>query len=511
MLAAATSFFSRTAISQSYNIGGGNASRSSTPTPSGSSSPMSHTLTARIGLWKVQGAIHKVTSKRVSVWSFDKRAEMEGLGSLSREHVLEVLKAEVLRAATALSRLRHPSILEMVEPLEETRNELIFATEPVLSSLEMSIPRNSHYTPIVELDEIEIQKGILQLCRGLSFLHSSARLIHTNLKPECIIINDVGDWKISGLGLTIPLTNADGTPTRWESPASDTRVPSYVQRSFDYIAPEYALDETLVTSSDIYSLGALVYAVHCKGKPPFLNYRSLGSLRDNAGRPLPDIGQLDADLQGLVSTYLLRSLLARSPASRPTPSTLPSHPFFSSLPISTLNFLDRSNFTTKTREEKISFMKGLTGVLNKFSEGLRVRKILPSLLEEMKDTHLLPYILPNVFAISSILSAVQFAQLVLPSLKPLFVVKDPPQNMLTLLDNLEMLQSKTEKVVFREQVLPLVYNALESDHAIVQERALGVVPNLCETIDYAEVSSVLFPRVAVSSAVLPVRYIEPSV
>jgi hypothetical protein len=48
-----------------------------------------------------------------------------------------------------------------------------------------------------------------------------------------------------------------------------------------------------------------------------------------------------------------------------------------------------------------------------------------------------------------------------------------------------------------EDVLPLVYNALESDHAIVQERALKVVPDLCETIDYAEVQGVLFPRVAV--------------
>ena len=28
-------------------------------------------------------------------------------------------------------------------------------------------------------------------------------------------------------------------------------------------------------------------------------------------------------------------------------------------------------------------MKGLTGVLDRFSEGLRVRKILPSLLEEV--------------------------------------------------------------------------------------------------------------------------------
>lgn len=34
----------------------------------------------------------------------------------------------------------------------------------------------------------------------------------------------------------------------------------------------------------------------------------------------------------------------------------------------------------------------------------------------------------------------------------------------------------------------------------VQERALGVVPGLCESIDYAEVQSVLFPRVAVRSS-----------
>lgn len=69
----------------------------------------------------------------------------------------------------------------------------------------------------------------------------------------------------------------------------------------------------------------------------------------------------------------------------------------------------------------------------------------------MKDTQLLPYILPNIFVISQILSSSQFATLVLPSLKPLFVIKEPPQNMLTLLDNLQMLQDKTEKVVFRER------------------------------------------------------------
>jgi hypothetical protein len=69
----------------------------------------------------------------------------------------------------------------------------------------------------------------------------------------------------------------------------------------------------------------------------------------------------------------------------------------------------------------------------------------------MKDTHLLPYILPNVFSISTALSPAQFASMVLPSLKPLFTIKEPPQNMLTLLDNLTMLQNKTDKLVFRER------------------------------------------------------------
>jgi hypothetical protein len=44
---------------------------------------------------------------------------------------------------------------EMVEPLEETRSELIFATEPLLSSLHLAIPGSSHGSSLVDLDEVE--------------------------------------------------------------------------------------------------------------------------------------------------------------------------------------------------------------------------------------------------------------------------------------------------------------------------------------------------------------------
>lgn len=44
-----------------------------------------------------------------------------------------------------------------------------------------------------------------------------------------------GDWKISGLGLTISLSGRDGGAPRWEYPGFDGRALAYTQRSFDYI------------------------------------------------------------------------------------------------------------------------------------------------------------------------------------------------------------------------------------------------------------------------------------
>ena len=53
---------------------------------------------------------------------------------------------------------------------------------------------------------------------------------------------------------------------------------------------------------------------------------------------------------------------------------------------------------------------------------------------QMKDSYLLPFILPNVFEISKTLSKEDFT-VVLPKLQPLFALKDPPQNMLSMWDS----------------------------------------------------------------------------
>ena len=58
--------------------------------------------------------------------------------------------------ASAHPQIDHAPPPEMAEPFEETRSELIFATEPLLSSLYLSIPNSNHRSPIVELDEVEV-------------------------------------------------------------------------------------------------------------------------------------------------------------------------------------------------------------------------------------------------------------------------------------------------------------------------------------------------------------------
>lgn len=97
------SFFFRTNISQNYNYGPSSSTATSpapSPGPSGSPSTSlpiaSHAPPFHVGLWRVQSATHKVTNKRVSVWTFDKRAaESDRSGAAAKGETIEILKVEV--------------------------------------------------------------------------------------------------------------------------------------------------------------------------------------------------------------------------------------------------------------------------------------------------------------------------------------------------------------------------------------------------------------------------------
>jgi len=170
------------------------------------------------GPWKIYDAKKKSTGKAVSIFVLDRKSldgHSNALGrssasSIKRatEEVIERLKKE----ASSLARLRHPNILELVEPVEDTRNGGIqFATETVTASLAKLLRdkdeeersggvggRSSRYVTEdaggrrrkdVEIDELEIQKGLEQISKALEFLHDNAGLVHGNLTPDAIFVN----------------------------------------------------------------------------------------------------------------------------------------------------------------------------------------------------------------------------------------------------------------------------------------------------------------------------------
>lgn len=186
------------------------------------------------GAWKVYDAKKKSTGKAVSVFVFDRKSLDPHSGGLSNRSGGASLKklhdevvARIKRESNLLARLRHPCILELAEPIEDTRSGgLMFATEPVTASLGGLLQekdeeeraggvagRPSRFVVEeadgqtrkreFEIDELEIQKGLLQVAQGLEFLHESAGLIHGNLTPNAIFINVKSDWKIAGLGRDI--------------------------------------------------------------------------------------------------------------------------------------------------------------------------------------------------------------------------------------------------------------------------------------------------------------------
>lgn len=199
MFSSALKSFSSTNISSNYTV---------SPNP-----------TSTAGPWKIYDAKKKSTGKAYSVFAFDKKTldahgSSVGKGNAasykrSVEEVVERLKKE----ASSLAKLRHPSILELVEPVEETRGGgLQFVTEAVTASLSSVLQekdeqersggpggRSSRYVTEdadgvrrrreIEIDELEIQKGLLQISKALEFLHDNAGLVHGNLTPDAVLIN----------------------------------------------------------------------------------------------------------------------------------------------------------------------------------------------------------------------------------------------------------------------------------------------------------------------------------
>ncbi|KAI9327549.1 kinase-like domain-containing protein [Obelidium mucronatum] len=427
--------------------------------------------------WKVYSATKKSSQKSSSLFVYEKKDK----------ETCDLLKRDV----ATLSRLRHPSLLEVSEPADDSKSVLSFASEPLIGCLANVLGNWSNVDKrqkqTLELDEIEIQKGLLQVIKGLEFLHQN-KWIHACLSPESIFINAKGDWKIAAFTFAQSCSNsADGYSTFYLS-----NYPPFCSPSLDFLAPEAVLDSRVDSRSDIWSLGCLIYAIFNQGVSPLYTNDNLQSYRSKVGAV-----HLHVDVAKNVPSSLvepLQRMIQKDPASRLSLAEFQTSAFFDNILVSTISFLEA--FVEKNQISKAQFLKGLVKMLPQFSMKLVNRKILPALLNEIKDPLMTPFVLPNIFWISEHSTNEEFNARILPALKSVFKITDPPQAILLLLSRMDIFLKKVPSAeVFKQDVMPLVYSALDIPVPQVQEQAIKMIPSLLSKLDFTSTKSILFPKI----------------
>lgn len=499
--------------------------------------------TATAGAWQVFNAKKKSTGTQASVFVFDRKSLDLPSSFGGRQSATSIRKAQdevverLKKEASSLARLRHPSILQLIEPVEDTRSGgLMFATEPVIASLAGALSEkddqdrtkssgrsSSRYggdeirtkrQEDLELDELEIQKGFLQIAKGLEFLHDSAKLVHGNFSPDAIFINAKSDWKISGLAFSGPQDGAEGHQSIPQISLSevlynDTRIPRFVQLDLDYTSPDFVLDSNITPSADIFSLGLVILATYnSPHRSPLETNGNQGTYKNYfkspQTMPAPQNNFLCAQTLPRELLQTLPRVLARRPAQRISASEFQQSAYFDNILVNTIRFLDA--LPAKTPAEKSQFMRGLGRVMPQFPPSVLGKKVLSVLLDELKDRELLPLILQNIFSIvKAIPSAKQmFPEKILPRLREVFLTKSKSEErdtgkeagLVVVLENIRLISANCSAKEFKDDVLPILHLGMESSTHTLVDASLQSIPTILPILDFSTVKHDLFPVVA---------------
>ncbi|GAB6032653.1 hypothetical protein CHUAL_011531 [Chamberlinius hualienensis] len=391
-------------------------------------------------------------------------------------------------------------ILTVQHPLEESRESLAFATEPIFASLANVLGCHENMpSPLpadmegYQLYEVEIKHGVLQLCEGLAFLHGDVRLLHRNICPESIIINRSGSWKLAGFEFCLASTTSSDQPPQWPFHEWEADIHPHAQPPLAYLAPEYALTFSCDAASDLYSLGAVLYFVFNRGRTLLGNNVNTFSAYK---KHVNELKHLSVSQLGSIPNEVrdhVKLLLNVTPELRPDAHQFSKIPFFEDIGAKTLDYLD--SLFQWDNLQKSHFYKGLPQVITKLPKRINLYRIIPCLAKEFVNSEMVPFVLPSVLLIAEDATKEEFCQFILPELRPVFKLLEPIQILLIFMQKMELLLKKTPAEDIKSAVLPMVYRALESDTYQIQELCLNIIPNFANMVDYPSMKNALLPRI----------------
>ncbi len=160
-------------------------------------------------------------------------------------------RERLLHEARAASALNHPNII-VVHDLGESDGTLFVAMELVDGDTLRAWARAKPRSPAVVLSLMRQATAALQVAHA-------AGLVHRDLKPENMLVRRDGFLKILDFGLARSVTPEEGRTST---------MPGTVLGTAPYMSPEQVLGQPAGPSSDLFSLGTILYEL-LTGKHPF--------------------------------------------------------------------------------------------------------------------------------------------------------------------------------------------------------------------------------------------------
>ncbi|XP_059182393.1 SCY1-like protein 2 isoform X2 [Centropristis striata] len=446
--------------------------------------------------WRIYNGTKKSTKQEVAVFVFDKKM-IDKYQKFEKDQIVDSLKKGVQQ----LTRLRHPRLLTVQHPLEESRDCLAFCTEPVFASLANVLGQWENLpSPMpndikeYKLYDVETKYGLLQISEGLSFLHSGVKMVHGNLCPENVILNKSGAWKIMGFDFSISSTNPSEAEPKYSCKEWEPSLPPLCLPNPEYLAPEYILSVSCDSASDMYSLGVVLHAVFNEGKPVFQVNKH--DIFKSFSRQLDQLSSISPAVLNKIPEEVrehVKMLLSVTPNVRPDADQMTKIPFFDDVGAVTLQYFD--SLFQRDNLQKSQFYKGLPKVLPKLPKRVVVYRILPALTSEFVNPDMVPFVLPNVLLIAEECTKDEYVRLIMPDLTPVFKQQEPVQILLIFLQKMDLLLTKTPAEDIKNSVLPMVYRALEAPSVQIQELCLNIIPTFANLIDYPSMKNSLIPRI----------------
>lgn len=224
---------------------------------------------------------------------------------LDREVAVKVLRGDLStdekfirrfqREALSVSNLSHPNIVEVYDVGEEDGQYYIVMEYIEGKTLKQLLNKRGALT-LPEVIDI-----MTQLTDGLSHAHE-AYIIHRDIKPQNIMIEDNGTVKITDFGIAMAVNATQFTQT------------NSVMGTVHYLPPEQANGKGATVKSDIYSLGILMYEL-LTGSVPFKGDNAVEIALKHMKEKLPSIRKQNPLIPQSVENIVIKAC-AKNPRNR---------------------------------------------------------------------------------------------------------------------------------------------------------------------------------------------------